>query len=412
MSRNLRKIIEDQKVELARLQAQDMLDRVPMKKVDVFSHLAQAVIGMRRSGKSVVCRKAMKDSGAAYGYVDFDDETLAKIEASDLDSVLQVVYEVYGPVDHFLFDEIQNVEGWHLFVNRLLRNGKHIVITGSNARLLTGDLATHLTGRHIPISLFPFSYAEYSRWVGGDTEENWKKYFYDGGLPETFLLVDKKGYISALYNSIISRDILGRRKVRNAQRFVDAAYMLMQQFAREVSYDNLAKKVGVSSVHTMQTYAGYLAESFLISLVRRYSPKPVERIRNEKLYVSDPGLISYFTGILGSDEELGWRLENIVYLELMRRRVNDDAEVYYYKDQTSDIDFCRVRYGKIVELIQVAYTIDGEKTRKREIAPLFSAGRKTNCKNLLLITDHNKETINEGDMTIEVLPAREWLMRY
>jgi predicted AAA+ superfamily ATPase len=412
MGRNLRKIIEDQKVELARLQAQDMLDRVPMKTVDVFSHLAQAVIGMRRSGKSVVCRKAMKDSGAAYGYVDFDDETLAKIEASDLDSVLQVVYEVYGPVDHFLFDEIQNVEGWHLFVNRLLRNGKHIVITGSNARLLTGDLATHLTGRHIPISVFPFSYAEYSRWVGGDTEENWKKYFYDGGLPETFSLVDKKGYISALYNSIISRDILGRRKVRNAQRFVDAAYVLMQQFAREVSYDNLAKKVGVSSAHTMQTYAGYLAESFLISLVRRYSPKPVERIRNEKLYVSDPGLISYFTGILGSDEELGWRLENIVYLELMRRRVNDDAEVYYYKDQTSDIDFCRVRYGKIVELIQVAYTIDGEKTRKREIAPLFSAGRKTHCKKLLLITDHNKETINEGDMTIEVLPAHEWLMRY
>ena len=412
MSRNLRKIIEDQKVELARLQAQDMLDRVPMKTVDVFSHLAQAVIGMRRSGKSVVCRKAMKDSGAAYGYVDFDDETLAKIEASDLDSVLQVVYEVYGPVDHFLFDEIQNVEGWHLFVNRLLRNGKHVVITGSNARLLTGDLATHLTGRHIPISVLPFSYAEYSRWIGGDNEENWKRYFFDGGLPETFSLVDKRGYISALYNSIISRDILGRRKVRNAQRFVDAAYVLMQQFAREVSYDNMAKKAGVSSAHTMQTYAGYLAESFLISLVRRYSPKPVERIRNEKLYVSDPGLISYFTGILGSDEELGWRLENIVYLELMRRRVNDDAEVYYYRDQTKDIDFCRVRYGKIVEFIQVAYTIDGEKTRKREIAPLFSAGRKTNCKKLLLITDHNKETITEGDMTIEVLPAREWLMRY
>ena len=193
MSRNLRKIIEDQKVELARLQAQDMLDRVPMKKVDVFSHLAQAVIGMRRSGKSVVCRKAMKDSGAAYGYVDFDDETLAKIEASDLDSVLQVVYEVYGPVDHFLFDEIQNVEGWHLFVNRLLRNGKHIVITGSNARLLTGDLATHLTGRHIPISVFPFSYAEYSRWVGGDTEENWKNIFMMEDFRRLFRLWTKRG---------------------------------------------------------------------------------------------------------------------------------------------------------------------------------------------------------------------------
>ena len=99
---------------------------------------------------------------------------------------------------------------------------------------MTCDLATHLTGRHIPISVFPFSYAEYSRWIGHDTEEDWKKYFFDGGLPETFQLPDKKGYVSALYNSIVSKDILGRRKVRNAQRFVNAAYVLMQQFAREV----------------------------------------------------------------------------------------------------------------------------------------------------------------------------------
>lgn len=411
MSRDLRKIIEEQKVELERLQAQEMLDREPMKKVDVFSSLAQAVIGMRRSGKSVVCRKAMKDSGVTYGYVDFDDETLAKIDASELDAVLQTVYDVYGPVDHFLFDEIQNVEGWHLFVNRLLRNGKHIVITGSNARLLTGDLATHLTGRHIPIQVFPFSYTEYSRWIGRDTADDWKRYFFDGGLPETFRLPDRKGYVSALYNSIVSKDILGRRKVRNQQRFINAAYVLMQQFAREVSYDHLAKKAGIASAHTMQTYTGYLAESFLVSLVRRFSVKPAERIRNEKLYVTDPAFISYFTGVLGSDEELGWRLENIVYLELMRRRGEDDAEIYYYRDQSSDIDFCRVRYGKIIELIQVAYTIDGEKTRKRELSPLWSAGRKMNCSRLLVITDHNRETVVNGDMKIEVIPAREWLAR-
>ena len=411
MSRDLKRILEEQKLELARFQTQDMLDRIPMKKVDVVSPLAQAVIGMRRAGKSVVCRKAMKDSGVVYGYVDFDDETLAKIDISELDAVLQVIYDVYGNVDYFLFDEIQNVEGWHLFVNRLLRNGKHVVITGSNARLLTGDLATHLTGRHIPISVFPFSYAEYSRWIGHDTEEDWKKYFFDGGLPETFQLPDRKGYVSALYNSIVSKDILGRRKVRNAQRFVNAAYVLMQQFAREVSYDHLAKKAGVASAHTMQTYTGYLVESFLVSLVRRYSPKPAERIRNEKLYVSDPAFISYFSGILGSDEELGWRLENIVYLELMRRREDDDAEIYYYKDQSHDIDFCRVRYGKIIELIQVAYTIDGEKTRKRELAPLLSVGRKMKCARLLLITDHNKEMVTDGDLIVEVVPAREWMLR-
>ena len=410
MSRSLKKTVQEQKLELERLQAEKTLERSPMRKIHVNSPLAQAVVGMRRSGKSVACRKAMTDSAVAFGYVDFDDEMLAKIDASELDDVLQAVYDVYGNVDNFLFDEIQNVEGWHLFVNRLLRGGKHIVITGSNARLLTDDLATHLTGRHIPISVFPFSYAEYCAWNSGDSEDAWRKYFFDGGLPETFSMPDQRGYVSALYNSILSKDILGRRRVRNAQRFVDAAYVLMQQFAREVSYDALARKAGVASAHTMQTYVGYLVESYLVSLVRRYSTKPAERIRNEKLYVTDPAFISYFTGILGSDEELGWRLENIVYLELLRRREDDDAEIYYYKDQTGDIDFCRVRHGKIVQLIQVAYTIDGVKTRKREVDPLFSVAKKTGCQSLLIVTDHARETISAGGFVVEVVPAREWLL--
>lgn len=410
MSRSLKKAILEQKLELERLLSAKTLERSPMKKVDANSSLAQAVVGMRRSGKSVVCRKAMKDSDVAFGYVDFDDEVLAKIDASELDDVLNAVYDIYGDVDHFLFDEIQNVEGWHLFVNRLLRSGKHVVITGSNARLLTGDLATHLTGRHIPISVFPFSYAEYCAWNGGDSEEAWRQYFFNGGLPETFALSDQRGYVSALYNSILSKDILGRRKVRNAQRFIDAAYVLMQQFSREVSYDALARKAGVSSAHTMQTYMGYLVESYLVSLVRRYSTKPAERIRNEKLYVNDPAFISYFTGVLGSDEELGWRLENIVYLELLRRRADDDTEIYYYKDQTCDIDFCRVRHGNIVQFIQVAYTIDGVKTRKREVESLLSVAKRTGCRNLLLVTDHDKEIVSEGGITIEIAPAREWLL--
>ena len=410
MGRSLKKAIQEQKLELERLLSEKMLARSPMRKVDADSPFAQAVVGMRRSGKSVVCRKAMRDSSVAFGYVDFDDEVLAKIDASQLDDVLREVYDTYGNVDHFLFDELQTVEGWHLFVNRLLRSGKHVVITGSNARLLTGDLATHLTGRHIPIAVFPFSYAEYCAWNGGDSEAAWRKYFFDGGLPETFALSDQRGYVSALYNSILSKDILGRRKVRNAQRFIDAAYVLMQQFSREVSYDALAQKAGVSSAHTMQTYTGYLVESYLVSLVRRYSTKPVERIRNEKLYVADPAFISYFTGVLGSEEELGWRLENIVYLELLRRRADDDIEIYSYKDQTCDIDFCLVRHGKIVQFIQVSYAIGGAKTRKREIEPLYAAAKRTGCRNLVLVTDHEREDVSDDGITIKVVPAREWLL--
>ena len=127
MERSLLSIVENQRIELNRLLKIEVLPRHPMTCIDVNSPLAQAVIGMRRSGKSVVCRQALLKSGVAFGYVDFDDESLAKTSAENLDEILSCVYSVYGPVTHFYFDEIQNVEGWHLFVNRLLRNGNHSV---------------------------------------------------------------------------------------------------------------------------------------------------------------------------------------------------------------------------------------------------------------------------------------------
>ena len=387
LERTPEKAIREQKAELERLQALPVLERDAMKRVDAESPLAQAVVGMRRAGKSVVCRRALKNAGIPFGYVDFDDETLAKIPSDKLDAILQIVREVYGDVSHFLFDEIQNIEGWHLFVNRLLRNGNHVVITGSNARLLTSDLATHLTGRHIPIEIFPFSYFEYCEWLGRDTAETWKNYFFNGGLPETFSMQDLRGYVAALYNSILSRDILGRHKVRNAQRFMDAAYVIMQQYAREVSYDRLAEKAGVSSAHTMQTYVGYLAESYLVFLLRKYSTKPAERIRNEKIYVADPSFISYFMGVLGSEEELGWRLENIVYLELLRRF----GEVYVGQLGSREVDFVTFDNG-IPSYWQIALSVRDPDVLGRELAPLSS------------IRDHYRKTI----LTLDLDPVADY----
>ncbi len=409
MSRNFEKIVLEQREELRHLLVQDVLFRSSMRSVEVNSPFAQAVLGMRRAGKSVVCRKALSDAGVAFGYVNFDDEALLNLTADQLDDVLQAVLAVYGPVKHFLFDEIQNVEGWHLFVNRLLRSGNHVVITGSNARLLTSEWATHLTGRFLPIEVYPFSFGEYVAWSKLPVKEAWKNYFFRGGLPETFAMPDIRGYITALYNSILSKDILGRHQVRNAQRFIDAAYVIMQQYAREISHDALAVKAGVSSAHTMQTYLSYLEESCLVSRIRKYSTKIVERIRNDKLYVADPALISYFTGVLGTDEELGWRLENIVYLELLRRRKAMDVEIFYYRDQSYDIDFCLTEHGKIVELIQVSYTIENEKTRKRELSSLLGAGRKLNCPRLTLITDHEEEVFSVDNQVVKIVPATNYL---
>lgn len=411
MKRSYEQILTEQKLELERLLALPTLPRKAMERVDVESPLAQAILGMRRSGKSVVCRCALRNAGVKFAYVDFDDEALARLRADDLDAVLQATKSVYGEdVTHYFFDEIQNVEGWHLFVNRLLRAGLRIVVTGSNARLLNTELATHLTGRHIPIEVFPFSFAEFVAWTGTVGKDAWNGYLNRGGLPETFGMADPRGYVSALYDSIVSKDILARHRVRNARRFVDAAYVIMQQYAREIAYDRLADAAGVSSAHTMQTYVGYLAESYLVSLVRKYSTKPSARIRNEKLYVADPAFVSYFTGVLGSEEELGWRLENAVYLELLRRRKDEDAETFYYKDQSYDVDFCQTRHGKVFRLIQVAYTIEGERTRRRELRSLLGAARKLGCSELLLITDHERETIQENGLTVRVLPASDWML--
>ena len=409
MARDLLKIVSEQKHELERLMAQPVLLRDVMDKIDVSSQLAQVVLGMRRAGKSVVCRTALKHSGVKFGYVDFDDEMLARLSVDDLDGVLAAVYSVYGQVDTFFFDEMQNIDGWHLFVNRLLRQGKHLVITGSNAKLLESELATHITGRYIPISVQPFSFAEYCQWIGHQTNDDWRKYFFDGGLPETFAMPDARGYIKALYDSILSKDIMRRHQIKNPRRFQDAAYVIMQQYARMISYDNLAKSVGIASPHTMQAYLAYLMESYLVSTVRHYSTKPSERIRGEKVYVADPAFISYFTGVLGSEEELGWRLENIVYLELARYREAKNYEIYYYRDQSYDVDFCLVKHGKVDALVQVAYTIDGDKTRKRELTSLLGAARKTGCKQLILLTDHGKETIVDGDLKVEVVPVAEGL---
>lgn len=410
MARNLEQVIREQKLELERLLAVPTLPRKFMQRVDVESPLAQAVLGMRRSGKSVVCRCALRDAGVKFGYVDFDDEALARLEVGDLDDVLQAVRTVYGAdITHYLFDEIQNVEGWHLFVNRLLRAGNKVIVTGSNAKLLNTELATHLTGRHIPIEVFPFSFEEFRDWTGERGAEAWERYFVRGGLPETFAMADPRGYVSALYDSIVSKDILARHQVRNARRFADAAYVIMQQYAREIAYDRLAEAAGVSSAHTMQTYVGYLAESYLVSLVRKYSPKPSARIRNDKLYVADPAFVFYFKGVLGSEEELGWRLENAVYLELLRRRVDDDVEIFYYKDQSYDVDFCLMRHGKVVRLIQVAYTIAGDRTRQREQRSILGAARKLGCDDLVLITDHERETVQEKGLTLKILPASDWM---
>ena len=413
-------IIDDQRMELGQLLKEEgLVPRERTSDVVVDSSLAQIVMGIRRCGKSVLCRSALVKAGVAFGYVNFDHAELSDITAEDLNEILKAVYIVYGDVDYLFFDEIQNVPKWQLWVNTLLRQKKRIVITGSNSRLLTDDLATHMTGRFIPTELLPFSFAEYRAWLRRgnarttvakvELRRDYDRYFLNGGMPESFVHPDVRRYVETLYHSILLRDVLQRHRLRDTKRFMDTAYVIMNNFATEFSCNRIAGQLGIKNAVTVQTYIHYLNESYLIRTVQMYGSRAYERTRIGKVYVIDPGIISYFSGFSNIGDGYGRRLENIVFLQLYRMRRETDAEVFYYKDNHHEVDFLLRRYTQVWKLIQVSYDISNEKTRKRELSALFSAGAKLGCKDLLLVTDHENGEETQDGMTVKIVDVVTWL---
>lgn len=412
-------IVAEQKEEFLSDDFASFCPREEERQIDLKSHLAQVVIGVRRSGKSTMCRKVLREANVKAAYVNFDDERLAKTQTSDLNNILEALYIVYGDFQYLFLDEVQNIEGWPLFVNRLLRQKMHLIVTGSNAKLLSNELTTHLTGRHHKITLFPFSFEEYVRMKQLDTQALTTKgqaavkrelntYLMNGGLPELLIEKDSQGYIMALLEAIIKRDITLRFKVRYPEVLQRLATYLIDNFAQEYNATTIAELLGVSD-HTIDTYCGYLQEAFLLLALKKFSYKSRERIRDSKIYVIDNAFISNRTNTF-STENLGWRLENAIYIELLHRASKRFADVFYYRDRTFEVDFIVAKDGIVEELYQVCYDMTNEKTRKREVNSLLQGARKFHCSNLTILTFDEQETITEGDYTIQVKSASQWLL--
>ena len=421
MKRDYVKILEEQKVELERLMADPrLIDRAQTERVDVNSTVAQIVIGVRRCGKSVVCRMALAKSGVRFGYIDFDDNALQDIQATDLNDVLKAAYIVYGPFKHLFMDEVQNVDGWQLFANRLLRNGMHLVITGSNSRLLSSEFATHMTGRDVLIDLSPFTFEEYRRYLGrgkikttadeAEARRDYDAFANRGGLPETFVQTDTRAYFKTLFDAIIFRDVVQRRKVRFSAKFASLANTVMSNFACELSANKLARQLGISSPNTVLNYISYLEEAYLIETVKLYGRKAWERTRLGKGYAIDMGLANHFKGFNPDENRRGRALENIVFLQLRNKRYELDYEIFFYKDRRHEIDFVCVRGGSVVKLVQAAYEISNEKTRERELSALFEMGKKFKCEDLLLVTDHDNETVERDGQAVRIVDIVTWLL--
>lgn len=414
-------VLAEQQEEIKSYKPQKWVTRKEESLFEFDTTMAQVVIGVRRSGKSTLCHKVLLERGVRYGYVNFDDDRLADLKTEDLNTVLSCVYQLYGTdVPYLVLDEIQDVDGWYLFVNRLLRTSLHIFVTGSNAKLLSGELATHLTGRYNEIHLYPFSFSEYCLYhqidmqsittkADAERKRAFMDYIHDGGFPEMQGLRNKRAYVQSLIEAILRKDIKKRFNIRNIESLRKLAHHLINNACQEVNYDELSELLGIAD-KTVKKYVDYLSQAFLVQLLTRHSFKSKERIRNQKVYIVDTGLQGNRDNAL-MPENIGWRLENIVFIELLRRCAQDFLDIYYHKPapRAKEIDFVVCDQDKAVELIQVAYEIDSPKAYDRETSSLVKASDALSCSHLTLIAFSQTRDVEIEGKTIHIISALEWL---
>lgn len=416
--RTLESILLEQKEELEARQYETLCQRPEEKLVEIDSPQAQVVIGVRRSGKSTLCFQALQQRGVPFAYADFDDERLEGLQADQLNDVLTVLYKIYGDFQYLFLDEIQDVRGWHLFVNRLLRQKIHVVITGSNAKLLSGELATHLTGRNKEIALYPFSFREFCAMKNVDTEKMTTKaiafrraafdeYMQQGGFPELMLIQDKRQYVNKLVDNILKRDIEQRYKIVYKAAFEQMANHLLNIAPTIVATQEITDLFHFKSLHTTKNYIDYLKQAYLLIGVQKYSVKSKIRLAQEKLYAVDVAMMNMRANAM-SPENLGWRLETIVLIQLLRKCKINGWDVYYLKERSGECDFLVCQDNQVLQAVQVSFDISSEKTRNRELKGLSLAAQMTGCKNLLLLTDHEYEDTQYDGLNIQIRPVYEW----
>lgn len=416
--RTLETILIDQKAEIGNLLDEHLCPRKEEELVDLRSPQAQVVIGVRRNGKSTLCLQSLANAKVNFAYANFDDENLAELGAEQLNDVLEVLYKIYGDFNYLFLDEIQNIEKWPLFVNRLLRTKMHVVLTGSNAKLLSSDLATHLTGRSSEITLYPFSFAEYCTMMKVDYKLRTTKgiankrrafdeYIQKGGFPELINTNNSRKYITNLVNNILKRDIEQRHEIAFPAQFENMAHHLLNVSPYMVSTLDLAKIFNFKSHHTVRNYLSYLKQAYLLIGIKKFSPKSKVRVTQEKVYAVDVAMMDQRENAFAG-ENLGWRLETIVLIHLIRKCQHEGWDVYYFKNRSGECDFVVCKGNKVLQCIQVSYDISSEKTYKREISGLMLANKQTNCENLLLLTDHEFDDIEKNGHRISIRPVYEW----
>lgn len=385
--------------------------------------------GIRRAGKSYTLYQDMQRKLAAGKaqisdilYVHFEDERIAGMEAQELGQILDAYWEMYDQKHPYIYlDEIQNITGWEKFARRLTEQKHRVMITGSNARMLSRDVVTTLGGSYIQRDIYPFSFAEYLRYHGIAIDKNWmydpetrlmvvrrfNEYFHYGGFAESFGLANKREWLTSLYQKIVLGDIIERNKIRNPR----ILRLIVRKLAESVMQpttlkrlEHIVKSTGDSiSPTVLKDYLGYIKDAYLIFSIPNLVSPLTEQQTIEKRYFADNGVLNNF--FINGETKL---LENIVAIHLNRRYHNteDELRLFYY-NKGVEVDFCIPEAGTA---IQVSYSIDDIDTYEREVGALVKFLKVYRQYRGLIVTWDTERQLTEDGIAIDVVPVWKWLL--
>lgn len=397
------------------------IEREQLAHIDSLILLPHVIIisGIRRCGKSTLMRQILtKHYKNELYFVDFEDERFVKFTTQDFNLLYEILIELYGLKDIFFFDEIQNIENWELFVRRIHREKNKVFITGSNASLLSSELSTHLTGRHIVVELLPFSFREYLKFHKITYNEksffitqekailmkHFNEFLENGGMPE-YLEHKNPLVLQNLYENILYKDVIVRYEVKEVKAIRELTLDLLSNIGAPLSYTKMKNNLKLGSINTVKNYIHYLENAYLIFTLDRFSFSVSQQTHlQKKVYAIDTGLAKHIA--FHFSKKQGRYLENIVYLELRRRY----KEIFYYKTEDNlEVDFLIREGTKIVLLVQVTESLKEPNTRKREYKALLQAMKELHVEKGLILTQ--EEMVADPDFPeIEVAAIYQWLL--
>lgn len=379
-------------------------------------------VGLRQAGKSYLMYQRIHqllNAGHSIDeivYLNLDDERLFGMSVSDLDLILQAHYQLTDCKPILFLDEIQNIDHWEHFARRLANEQYRVYITGSNAKMLSSEVATTLGGRYMIQEVYPYSFVEYLRANGLELYKHWEydsettnsiqrmfaAYFYDGGFPESLKAVQKRPWLSVLYQKIFLGDLVSRYKVRNDFSLKLLVKKLSESVKQPTSFSRLANVVSSAGqkiqTSTVIEYIKFMEETWLLFCLTNYAAKFAEKESAKKYYFRDNGLLNLF--LIDPETSL---LENRVAIEL--KKIYGE-EVYFY-NKAVEVDFYIPEKDW---LIQAAYSIRDDETRDREVSALLKVGKHVGAKRLTIVTYNEEQKIQQNNAIVEVIPLWKWLL--